>query len=71
MYTIPTPKYNTISECMKNDFGAPNKWFVTSQLPPQISKTLPSHDVIKTITINFYGISGKPDQNITLWVLLI
>ena len=26
----------------------------------QISKTLPSHDVIKTITINFYGISDKP-----------
>ena len=36
----------------------------------QISKTLSSNDVIKTITINFDGISGKSDPNITLWVLL-
>ena len=49
---------------MKNDSGVPNKWLVMSQFPLQISKTLPSHDVIKTITINFDGVSGKSDSNI-------
>ena len=35
-------------------------------VPLQIFKTLPSHDVIKTITINFDGVSGKSDPSITL-----
>ena len=56
---------------MKNDSGVSNKWLVLSQLLLQISKTLPSHDVVKTITINFGGVSGKSSPNITLWVLLI
>lgn len=43
-----------------------NKGLVLSQLPLQISKTLPNHDMVKTITINFGGVSGKSDPNITL-----
>ena len=35
-----------------------------SKLLLKISKTLPSHDVIKTITINFDGVSGKLNPNI-------
>ena len=64
MHTISTSKYNTICGCMNNDSGIFDKWLIISQLSLQISKTLPSHDVIKTITINFDGVSGKSDPNI-------
>jgi hypothetical protein len=66
MYAIPTSEYNTICGCVKNDSGVSDNWLVISRLHLQIPKTLPNHDVIKTITINFDGISGKPDPNITL-----
>ena len=52
MYAIPTPKYNTICGCMKNDSGVSDKWFEIFQLSTQISKTLSSNDVIKIITTN-------------------
>jgi len=71
MYAIPTSKYNTICGYVKNDSGIYDKWLVMSKLLLKISKTLPSHDVIKTITINFDGVSGKLNPNIIFWVLLI
>ena len=45
---IPTPEYSTAWGGVKNDSGAPNAWLVISQLPPQISKTLPNNEIIKT-----------------------